>query len=142
MRPIPLTAILLLSFGAAALADDQNDRQKLLGSWDLQGPAENSPASSWVFSPAKDSIRVAQLEGANKVADFACSTRGTSCEVKTGGKKATVSMWFNGPKLVELDTKPQTRRVGTLPLLDPARRNAERGFDRFGALDLERLPAG
>lgn len=105
MQPIPLTAILLLSFGAAALADDQSDRQKLIGSWEPQGTAENTSSSSWSFSPAKDSIRVTQLEGGNKVADFACGTAGTACEVKTAGKKATVSMWFNGPLLVEMETK-------------------------------------
>jgi len=105
MRPIPLAAILLLSLGAAALADDHGDRQKLVGSWELQGSAENSPASSWTFAAADNSIRVTQLEGSNKVADFTCGTAGTSCEVKTAGKKATVSMWFNGPLLVEMETK-------------------------------------
>jgi hypothetical protein len=118
MRLIHLTAILLLSFGAAALADDQGDRQKLIGSWELQGAAESSPASSWTFSTANNSIRVTQLEGANKIADFACGTAGTSCEVKTAGKKATVSMWFNGPLLVEMETKGSDvvkRRFKILP---------------------------
>ncbi len=102
MRPVPVTTILLLSLSAAALADDQNDRQKLLGSWQS---AENSPSSSWSFTADNNSIRVTQLEGTNKVADFACSTGGASCEVKTAGKKATVSMWYNGPFLVEMETK-------------------------------------
>jgi hypothetical protein len=118
MKPVHLTVILLLSCGAAALADDQSDRQKLLGSWELQGAAENSLASSWTFSAAKNSIQVTQLEGGNKVADFACGTAGTSCEVKTGGKKATVSMWFNGPLLVEMETKGSDvvkRRFKILP---------------------------
>jgi hypothetical protein len=118
MRTIPLTAILLFLFGAAAHADDQSDRQKLIGSWELQGAAENSPASSWTFSTANNSIRVTQLEGGNKVADFACGTGGTSCEVKASGKKATVSMWFNGPLLVEMETKGSDvvkRRFKILP---------------------------
>ena len=105
MRPIHLIAILLLSFGASALADDQSDRQKLIGSWELQGVADNSSASSWTFSPTKNLIRVTQLEGGNKVAEFSCGTEGTACEIKTAGKKATVSMWFNGPLLVEMETK-------------------------------------
>jgi hypothetical protein len=118
MKPVHLTAILLLSWGAAALADDQSDRQKLLGTWELQGTAENTSSSSWTFSPAKDSIQVTQLEGGNKVADFACGTAGTSCEVKAVGKKATVSMWFNGPLLVEMETKGSDvvkRRFKILP---------------------------
>ena len=118
MKPVHLTVILLLSLGAAAPADDQSDRQKLIGSWELQGTAENTSSSSWSFSPAKDSIRVTQREGGNKVADFACGTAGTSCEVKTAGKKATVSMWFNGPRLVEMETKGSDvvkRRFKILP---------------------------
>jgi hypothetical protein len=105
MRPIHWTTVLLLSLGMAALADDQSDRQKLIGSWEQQGAAENNPASSWIFSSAPNSIRVTQLDGNNKIADFACGTEGTSCEIKTAGKKAVVSLWFNGPRLVELETK-------------------------------------
>ena len=105
MRPIHLTAILLLSLGAEALADDQSDRQKLLGSWELQGTPENSSASSWTFSPTKNLIRVTQMEGGNKVVEFSCGTEGITCEIKAAGKKATVSMWFNGPRLVEMETK-------------------------------------
>ena len=123
MRPIHLTAILLLSFGAAALADDQSDRQKLIGSWELQGAAENSPASSWTFSTAKNSIRVTQLEGGNKVADFACGTAGTSCEIKTAGKKATVSMWFNGPAPCRDGNQGLRRRQAALQDSSPGRRH-------------------
>ena len=118
MKRIHWTVILLLSWGAVALADDQSDRQKLIGSWEQQGAAENNPASSWDFSTAHNSMRVTQLEGGNKVADFACGTAGASCEVKTGGKKATVSMWFNGPLLVEMETKGSDvvkRRFKILP---------------------------
>ena len=118
MRPIHLTAILLLSLGAEAFADDQSDRQKLLGSWELQGAPENSPAYSWTFSPTKSLIRVTQLEGGSKVAEFSCGTEGTACEIKAAGKKATVSMWFNGPLLVEMETKGSDvvkRRFKILP---------------------------
>jgi|KBSMisStandDraft_5_1062788.scaffolds.fasta_scaffold02532_13 hypothetical protein len=118
MKPSHLIVILLLSLSGEALADDQSDRQKLLGSWELQGAAENSPALSWTFSTAKNSIRVMQLDAGGKVADFACSTEGTTCEIKTAGKKAMVSMWFNGPRLVEMETKGSDvvkRRFKILP---------------------------
>ena len=105
MRPTLLTLILLLPVGAGALADDQSDRQKLTGSWELQTPTENMPATSWTFSPTGNSMRIKQLEGGSKIADFACETEGTPCEIKTGGKKAIVSLWFNGPRLVEMETK-------------------------------------
>jgi hypothetical protein len=120
MKPIHLTAILLLSFGTISLADEQGDRQKLIGSWQMQGGAESS-ATSWTFSTAKNSLRVMQQEGANTVMDFACSTEGTSCETKNAGKKAMVSMWFNGSSLVEMETKGSEvvkRRFKVLPQED------------------------
>ena len=118
MRPIHLTVLLLLPLGVGAYADDQADRQKLMGSWELQGVAENSPASSWTFSTVRDSMQVTEAEGGKKITDFACGTEGKPCEVKTAGKKATVSMWFNGPLLVEMETKGSDvvkRRFKLLP---------------------------
>jgi flagellar hook-basal body complex protein FliE len=118
MKPSKLIVILLLSLGGKALADDQSDRQKLLGSWELQGTAENNPATSWTFSTAKNSLRVTQQDASGKVADFTCGTEGVSCDVKTAGKKATVSLWFNGPRLVEMETKGSDvvkRRFTILP---------------------------
>ena len=44
-----------------------------------------------------NSMQVTEAEGGKKIADFACGTEGTPCEIKTAGKKAMVSMWFNGP---------------------------------------------
>jgi hypothetical protein len=116
-----LTLILLLSLGVGASADDQSDRQKLMGSWELQNPAENIPAASWTFSATGHSMRVKQLEGGSKVADFECETEGTPCEIKTGGKRAMVSLWYNGPLLVEMETKgPDVvkRRFKILPASD------------------------
>jgi hypothetical protein len=105
MIPMQWTAILLLSLGAVALADDLSDRQKLFGSWEMQGAGENGPASTWTFLATGNAMRVTQLDGNTKVADFECETGGASCEIKVAGKKAVVSLWFNGPRLVEMETK-------------------------------------
>jgi hypothetical protein len=118
MKFFQLTVILLLSLGAVAIADDQSDRRRLIGSWELQDEAKSGSASSWTFSTAQNAMRVTQLDGNNKVADFECNTTGTPCEIKTAGKKAMVSMWFNGPRLVEMETKGSEvvkRRFRILP---------------------------
>jgi hypothetical protein len=121
MRLMRLNLIVLLSLGVGALADDKSDRQKLTGSWELQNPAENIPGTSWVFSVTGNSMHVKQLEGGSKVADFACGTEGTPCEIKTGGKRGMVSLWFNGSRLVEMETKGSDvvkRRFKILPASD------------------------
>jgi hypothetical protein len=105
MKPLSVTVLLVFLGAAVATGDDQSDRQKLMGSWELPGTAESGATSNWTFSEQGNSIHVTHLEGGTKVADFNCAINGSSCEVKEGGKKATMSMWFNGPKLVQMETK-------------------------------------
>jgi hypothetical protein len=104
MKIATATCLLLASlFCVVALADDNSDRSKLKGTWQVdQG---NGDTTTWSFTPEGDSLRVKEIEGSNKVVDFVCTTDGKPCEAKVSGKKANVSMWFVGPKLVELETK-------------------------------------
>jgi hypothetical protein len=105
MKPISVTVFLVFLSGVGALGSDQNDREKLIGSWELQYAPLTSLSSHWTFSEQGKSIHVTQLEGTNTVANFECDINGDSCEIKVSGKRAMVSLWFNGPKLVELETK-------------------------------------
>jgi hypothetical protein len=95
----------LLLFGFAAWADDQADRTKLAGAWGSQDEAAKH--ASWTFEFKGDSLHMKYSEGSQVVTDFECTTKGRDCDAKVGGGKATVSLWFNGPKLVELETKGQ-----------------------------------
>jgi len=100
MRTTILFALAVSSCAFAAPGDDYADRAKLVGSW--QSP-DNSQL--WSFQTEGDSLKVTQTEGGAKIADFVCNTDGKSCEVKIGGKKASVSFYYNGPKLVEIEQK-------------------------------------
>jgi len=90
-------------FCAAACADNTDDRGKLMGSWQMEPAAE--AGAQWSFSAQGDSVKVTEMESGNKVADFVCATTGTPCDVKISGKKASVSLWYNGAKLVELEQR-------------------------------------
>lgn len=105
MKPINATVFLVLLSGGGAMGGEQSDREKLIGSWELQYAPLTSLSSHWTFSEQGKSIHVTQLEGTNKVANFECDIDGDPCEIKVSGKRAMVSLWFNGPKLVELETK-------------------------------------
>lgn len=105
MKSISVTVLLVFLSGVGALGSDQSDREKLAGSWELDGAPLDSPSSRWTFREQGESIRVTQQEGTSNIANFECHTDGASCDVKISGKKAMVSLWFNGPKLVELETK-------------------------------------
>jgi hypothetical protein len=105
LKHISSSLAIVLLFSASTVAADNGDRDKLFGSWVESG---NGSASTWTFSGNGDSFHVTQLDGTAKVADYPCEADGKKCAVKLAGKKGEVSMWFNGTKLVLLETQGPT----------------------------------
>lgn len=98
-----LFAIAVLT--TAAFCDDVSDRAKLLGAWQ---PAESTPkeAVTWKLeSKGSDVLRVTQSLGDQTLLVFECATNGQECDTKESGKAMKVSLYFNGPKLVEWETR-------------------------------------
>ncbi len=92
-------------FAAAAVADDSADQAKLVGTWQVQNETGKASNSVWILEEKADAIHITNLQDDQKVAEFECNTLGKECAIKDAGHKATVSVWFSGPKLVELETK-------------------------------------
>ena len=95
----------LFAVGASAVrADDIEDRGKLAGRWQ---PAEGqkSDYGAWTLETSDVGIRVLRENNGQKVAECECNTMGRECEVKEDGHSAKVSMWFNGPVLVQMMTR-------------------------------------
>lgn len=86
----------------AAASDSQSQREQLVGSW---SSSRGAGSGTWVISATNDGLHIVQRSGPSTVADFQCSTEGQNCDVKVGGHKARVSLYYNGPALVELETK-------------------------------------
>lgn len=109
---------LALGICALACAQDQDaDRAKLAGAWQSMPDG----GQSWVLSPQGDTLKVTEMESGNKVADFTCNTDGKECAVRIGGKKASVTFYYNGPKLVEIEQKGSDvikRRFAAAPQTD------------------------
>jgi hypothetical protein len=107
-RRLKVTATVVIAgvlvFAGAAVADDQEQRAKLRGSWVLQD-ASSSEAHAWTFDDKGDDIHLVHAVNGHTVADFECNTAGKECAVKESGHKAKVSMWYSGDKLVELETR-------------------------------------
>lgn len=97
--------LIILAATAFAAGDESADRDKLIGSWQLQDSTAGSPATAWIFSARGDDLEVTQMDGDKVIAKFHCSTQGSSCDIKTDGKKATMSMWYNGAKLVQMESR-------------------------------------
>jgi len=91
------------------------DREKLLGEWVQQGSADSN---GWTISGTPDGLQIVQTESGRPIASFECNTQGRDCEIKDRGHKETVSMYYNGPALVLLETKNDKvtkRRFSVLP---------------------------
>jgi hypothetical protein len=96
-----LSTLLLLA-GSAAAADDAV-RAKLTGKWE-QSDGSGETKSTWTLKELGDSIHVTQSNARGTIVEFDCNTGGKECEIKRAGHKSKVSLWFNGPKLVEMET--------------------------------------
>lgn len=106
---IILTA--LLSVSAVCFAQDFADTSKLAGTWDQDGK------SGWKLVATSDGVHFTFTRGGQTVADFECNTSGKDCPIKIDGKKATVSVYFNGNLLVMMETRGNDvtkRRFGAL----------------------------
>ncbi len=90
----------LLAIGPIALADDASDRAKLTGTWQAQDGNTN-----WTVEAKNDAIHITQSENGQKVLEFECNTNGKECEVNDNGHKGKVSVYYNGPKLVALESR-------------------------------------
>jgi len=98
-----MVGLAALIFGVAAFADDI-DRAKLMGGWESQS-ATGSNRETWLFEAKSDAVHITYLQGDKKLAEFECDTDGKDCATKVAGRPAKVSLWFNGSKLVELETR-------------------------------------
>ena len=110
---IALTALLLC---VPVLADDVSDRTKLLGSWQAQD-VSGKQANVWVLEMKGTALHISESLGNMKISEFECVPKGVDCEGTVGGIKATVSMYYDGSALVQLETKGSdvTRRRFGVP---------------------------
>ena len=128
---VTLSALLLAT---SAFGDDDSSRAKLLGRWQ-QSDGNGEAKSTWNLESSGDSMRVSSYNGSQTVADFECNTVGKECTIEDAGRPSKVSMWFNGPKLVELETRGaqivkrrfsitgdgDTMNLETIPIVPPAK---------------------
>jgi|SRR5579863_5200707 hypothetical protein len=116
-RIVCLTACFGAFLGSIALADDSTERAKLTGTWQSStGEKGIATKAVWVLESKGDSMHIINSQGDKKMAEYACTLDGKECEVKDGGRKVKVTLYFNGPKLVVLETKGDEvvkRRFGT-----------------------------
>lgn len=95
-------AILILPLAA-------QDRPNLSGTWQFDSSQSQVHSftvagATWVINEDDSSIQISESQdGASKKHELKCTTDGKECKVS--GEKATASFWYNGPMLVEVESK-------------------------------------
>jgi hypothetical protein len=92
----------LLLAGSALTADDAV-RAKLTGKWE-QSDGNGETKSTWTLKELGDSMHVTNSSLTGTIVAFDCNIGGKECAIKHAGHKSKVALWFNGPKLIEMET--------------------------------------
>jgi hypothetical protein len=85
------------------------DRPNLSGTWQFDSSKSELhtvkiAGATWVIGEDDSSIQIVEsADGASKKIELKCTTDGKQCKI--GGDKATASFWYNGPILVEMESK-------------------------------------
>jgi hypothetical protein len=102
-----LLACSALAFLAFPLAGQ--NRPNLSGKWQFDSSKSELhgvklAGSTWVINADDNFIQITETEeGANRRIELKCTTDGKECKIT--GDKATASFWYNGPLLVEMESK-------------------------------------
>ncbi len=96
-------------FAILALPLAAQDRPNLSGTWQFDSAKSELhsvkvTSATWVINEDDSNIDITESEeGESKKVELKCTTDGKQCKI--GGEKATASFWYNGPMLVEMESK-------------------------------------
>jgi hypothetical protein len=102
------------------------DHPNLAGTWQFDSSKSDQTThklvnATWVIEEGENSIHIIETESGNtKKVELKCSTDGKDCNI-AGGGKARASFWFNGPLLVEMETRGEHVNRYRMKLSDDAK---------------------
>lgn len=123
-----VTAFAMLLFCIPAFSDDAAARAQLIGTWQQLDDA-GKVTSVWILESKGASLHISHSQGGEKLSECDCKPTGADCQGMASGQKATVTMYFNGPTLVQFET------VGA-----EVTRRQFKVADQPGMMDLEVTP--
>lgn len=99
---IQVSALCLILTGAA-FSDDRSAREQLFGNWREAG--DSHAESIWLIQNKGDTIQITRSVGGQKISQLECNIMGRDCEISDSGKRVKLSFYFNGSRLVELESR-------------------------------------
>ena len=141
---IYMTAFAALLLWVPVLGGDASARAQLIGAWQQQDDSGKG-ISVWVAETKGDSLHITNSQGDQKLSEIECKPTGAECEGTDSGKKTKVTMYFNGPTLVQLETvgpdvikrqftvreQPDVMEIEVMPII---------GSAKSETLHLKRMP--
>jgi hypothetical protein len=138
-----MTAFAVLLLGVPVLGDDASARAQLMGAWQQQD-ASGKGISVWVVETKGNALHITNSQGDQNLSEIECKP-GAECEGTASGKKSKVTMYFNGPTLVQLETvgsdvikrqftvrdQPDMMEIEVIPII---------GGAKLETLHLKRMP--
>jgi len=97
-RHYGLLGLLACFFLACFVSAASESKPDLTGTWQTQ-----DSGMTWVIQQKEDSIHITQTAKKSRKIELDCPTSGKECPV--AGESAKASIWYNGPVLVEMETK-------------------------------------
>jgi hypothetical protein len=89
-------------FLASAMILFANEKPDLTGTW-VPSAGSNEALGKLEIEHNQDAIKVRELSLENKAEkEFQCATTGQECKSKGPEEDAKVTLWYNGPTLVEM----------------------------------------
>jgi hypothetical protein len=134
-----LTAPLVLPFGLAAASPPN-----FSGTWELdpaKSPEAQGRTMTYTIQVASGKVNftrvVHEKDGKEITSQFSCGTEGAQCDFDEGGRKAHVSLWFNGSALMILKTDgPKEDAVTQWKLeLEPGGKTLKVDFEHIDPTD-------
>jgi|SRR5580698_2813013 hypothetical protein len=98
------------AFAILTLPLPGQDRPDFSGTWQFDSSKSEihgvtAAGAIWVINEGENSIQITESDnGAGKKTELKCTTDGKECKI-SGAKASSASFWFNGPMLVEMESR-------------------------------------
>jgi hypothetical protein len=153
MKHVSIVFCILCSCPTILPGDDAADRALLAGNWAADSAGGNDSTESWTITEDREQMNINHSRSGDESV-VECNTVGRECQLKDSGREIRISMWFNGPKLVQMETRGsdvvkrrfrateggQTLEVETIPIVPTGKAEITR-FKRIQSVNATNTPA-
>jgi hypothetical protein len=109
----PMFRSVVLLFGYCLCASAATgSKPDLSGDWQLQDDSNHKIKLVIAEDPAQETVRIVETSAdSDRKTEFDCSVKGKECQGTFEGEPAKITVYYNGPTLVELASRGRADKV-------------------------------